>query len=335
MNISFRARQRIRRIAGITAMVLVAVTVVTLCGVLWMQRFVVYTDQGVKLVFERPKNLPQSQLPQQTPAPSVTIHYSDHPFRESLQQLSGYFIDPQDLMDDPDAVRQKLEQLPAGTAVMLDVKGYRGYFYYSTTVGRNTSGSYDISKMDDLIRWLASSDLYVIARMSSLRDFDLAYHDNSCGLAKTSGVLYADNGRYGLGYWLDPANDKVVHYLTQVIRELRDKGFDEVVLQNFCFPDTDSLSFKGDKAAALSNAAADLIAACANESFTVSFASSDPAYVLPEGRCRLYLEDIAPDNAQSAWDAAAVEEKRLYLVFLAPDGDERYEIENGILRPLP
>ena len=129
MNISYRTRQLIRRIAGITAMVLVVVTVVTLCGVLWLQRFVVYTDQGAKLVFDQPKKLPQSQLPQPIPAPSVTIHYSDQPFREGLQQLSGYYIDPQSLMDDPDAVRQKLESLPAGTAVMLDVKGYRGYFY--------------------------------------------------------------------------------------------------------------------------------------------------------------------------------------------------------------
>lgn len=335
MNISYRTRQRIRRTVGIIAMVLAAVTVVTLCGVLWLQRFVVYTDQGAKLVFDQPKDLPQSQLPQPLPTPSVTIHYSDQPFREGLQQLSGYYIDPQDLMDDPDAVRQKLEQLPAGTPVMLDVKGYRGYFYYSTTVGRNTSSSYDISKMDDLIRWLAGSELYVIARMSALRDFDLVWNDSSCGLTKTSGVLYNDRGSYGLGYWLDPTNDRVLHYLTQVIRELRDKGFDEVVLQNFCFPDTDTLSFKGDKAEALSNAAAELMTACTNESFALSFASSDPTFALPEGICRLYLEDITPENAQSAWETAAVEEKRLYLVFVAADSDSRYEIENGILRPLP
>ena len=335
MNISYRTRQLIRRIAGTTAVVLAALTVVTLCSVLWLQRFVVYTDEGAKLVFNQPKKLPQGQLPESTASPSVNIHYSDTPFREGLQQITGYYIDPQELMDDPDAVRQRLEQLPAGTAVMLDVKGYRGYFYYSTTVGRNTSSSYDISRMDDLIRWLAGSDLYVIARMSSLRDFDLAWNDNSCGLTKTSGVLYADEGRYGLGYWLDPTNDKVLHYLTQVIRELRDKGFDEVVLQNFCFPDTDSLAFEGDKAKALSSAAAELITACTNESFTLSFASSDPAYVLPEGLCRLYLEGIAPEDTQAAWDTANLEDKRLYLVFVAPGDDPGYEIENGILRPLP
>ena len=335
MNISYRTRQLIRRITGVTAIVLVAVTVVVLCSVLWLQRFVVYTDEGAKLVFDQPKKLPQSQLPQTAPLPSVTIAYNDTPFRESLQQLSGYYIDSKSLMDDPDAVRQKLEQLPAGTAVLLDVKGYRGYFYYSTSVGRNTSSSYNISKMDDLIRWLVASDLYVIARMSALRDFDVVWNDSSCALNTTSGVPYYDQGEYGLGYWLDPTKEKVMHYLTQVIRELRDKGFDEVVLQNFCFPDSDRLAFKGDPAEALNNAAEELITACSNESFTLSFASNDPNFTLPEGMCRLYLEDIAPENAQSAWDAVSLEEKRLHLVFLALDSDQRYQIENGILRPLP
>ena len=332
MKISYRTRQLIRRICRITATVLVVCLVVSVCAVLWLQRFIVYTDEGAKLVFDRPKDLPSAQFPQHSDAPSVTIHYSDDPFREGLQQLLGYHIDPEELMEDPDTVRLKLEQLPAGTPVLLDVKGYRGYFYYSTAVGRNTSSSYDISKMDELIRWLAESELYVIARMSSLRDFDLVWNDNSCGLRKTSGVLYYDEGRYGLGYWLDPTNEKVMKYLT---KELRDKGFDEVVLQNFCFPASDALDFELDRAQVLADTAADLMTACATDSFTISFSSTDPGFPLPEGRCRLYLEDIDPTDAQSAWENAQVEDKRLNLVFLTPSENTRYEIENGILHPLP
>lgn len=335
MNISYRTRQLIRRICSITAMVLLIAVVVSLCAFLWLQRFVVYTDQGAKLVFDRPRDLPQSQLPQQPDTPAVTIHYSDTPFREGLQQLVGYYIDPQDLMDDPDAVRARLETLPAGTPVLLDVKGYRGYYYYSTRVGLNTSSSYNISKMNELIRWLADSELYVIARMSSLRDFDLVWDDSSCGLTKTSGVLYYDRGSYGLGYWLDPTNDKVMNYLIQTLRELRDLGFDEVVLQNFCFPDTEDLAFSGDKAETLATAAKELMAACAKDSFTISFSSADPGFSLPEGQCRLYLEDVDATGAQSAWESANVENKRLQLVFFAANNDTRYEIENGVLRPLP
>ncbi len=336
MNISYRTRQRIRRICTTALMVVSGVLIVVLCLILWLQRFVVYTDDGAVLKFERPKNLSQSQLPQPADtAPDVTIHFREDPFREGLQQLVGYYIDPQDLMDDPEAVRTRLEGLPAGTPVLLDVKGYRGYFYYSTKVGKTTSSSYDMAKMDAFIRYLADSDLYVIARMSSLRDFDLVWNDNGCGLTMSSGALYYDRGSYGLGYWLDPTDSKVMKYLTDVVRELKDLGFDEVVLQNFCFPDTNELSFKGDRSEALAQAAKTLLAACGSDSFTLSFSSGDPGYALPEGRCRLYLENISPENAQSAWNAAQTEDKRLNLVFVAPSNDQRYDIENGLLLPLP
>ena len=336
MNISYRTRQLIRRCCSVTLTVAVVLLVVALCLILWLQRFVVYTDSGAVLDFSQSKDLPPSQIPQPTDAPpAVTIHYRDDPFREGLQQLSGYYINPEDLMDDPDAVRTRLEALPAGTPVLLDVKGYRGYFYYSTQVGKTTSSSYDMSKMDDFIRYLADSDLYVIAQMSALRDFDLVWNNNTYGLTTTSGVLYYDRSNYGLGYWLDPTNSKVMDYLEDVIKELRDLGFDEVVLQNFCFPSSENLAFKGDRSAAILNAAEDLIAACGSDSFTVSFSSTDPGFILPKGLCRLYLDGIAPEDAQDAWDAAAIADKRLYLVFFAESDDERYDIENGILRPLP
>ncbi len=336
MNISYRTRQLIRRIC-MTALTAAGVLLaVTLCLLVWLQRFVVYTDDGAVLNFDRPKNLPQSQLPEAPgTTPEVTIHYRDDPFREGLQQLNGYYIDPQELMDDPDAVRTRLENLPAGTAVLLDVKGYRGYFYYSTKVGKTTSSSYNMSKMDDLIRYLADSDLYVIARMSALRDYDLVWNNSGCGLTLASGGLYSDQGTYGRGYWLDPTNAAVTKYLTEVIRELDGLGFDEVVLQNFRFPDTNDLSFKGDRNDALMAAAQTLVDGCSSDSFTVSFSSGDPNFSLPEGLCRLYLEDIAPENAQSAWNTAQMDAKRLYLVFIAPDADTRYDIENGLLRPLP
>ena len=336
MNISYRTRQFIRRLCSGILTTVVVLVVVSLCLFLWLQRFVVYTDEGAVIQFDRVRDLPQSQMPQPAAtAPDVTIHYRDDPFREGLQQLSGYYIAPEDLMANPEAVRLQLESLPAGTPVLLDVKGYRGYFYYSTQVGKTTSGSYDMSKMDDFIRYLANSDLYVIARMSSLRDFDLVWNNNTYGLTTSNGALYYDRGSYGLGYWLDPTNYKVMDYLIAVITELRDLGFDEVVLQNFCFPDAEKLSFKGDRAETILSAAQTLVDACCTDSFTLSFSSSDPNFTLPEGLCRLYLEGVAPEDAKKAWNAASMEEKRLYLVFIADTASDAYDIENGILSPLP
>lgn len=333
MILSYRTRQLLRRVGKSMLWGIVVLVISGACLLLWLQRFVVYTDQGAVLDFSRPKQ-GQSQIPQQPSSGTVDIVFDDTPFREGLQQLHGCYIPPEDLMKDPEAVRIQLEALPAGTPVMLDVKGYRGYFYYTTKVGRTTSGSYDMAKMDRFISWLCDSDLYVIARMSALRDFDFAYNNNSCGLTMKNGALYWDRGDYGLGYWLDPADEKVMNYLIQITKELRGLGFDEVMLQNFCFPASGDFTYREDQDAVLLTAAQELLDACSTDAFTVSFASSDPGYVLPEGRCRLLLEGISPADAQSAWEQANVADKRLNLAFLCPSADTRYEIENGILLPL-
>lgn len=334
MAISYRTRQRLRRTGSLVVTILVAAVLVTICLLLWLRRFVVYTDDGVRLDFSR-QELPPAQIPQAPTVPdTVPIIFDDSPFREGLTQLKGYYLNPQDLMKDPAAVQVYLETLPAGTPVMLDLKGYRGYFYYPTNVGLTTSGSFDMSKMDSFLSWLTGSDLYVIARISTLRDFDYAYHDNSVGLALSSGALYSDRGSYGLGYWLNPTSEKVQNYLIQMIKELRNLGIDEVVLQNFCFPETDTIVFEGDKEAALQEAADKIVSACRTDSFTISFSSTDPSYMVPDSSCRLYLEGISAADAKYAWDKVQLEDKRLQLVFITSGTDTRYEIENGVMQTL-
>lgn len=338
MNISYRTRQTLRRSLSIAAAVIGIALAMFLCLILWLQRFVVYTDHGVILDFDR-QNAGQAQLPQQSQVlPSVTIRYDESPFLEDLQQLSGYYIPEEDLMKktgkDLQEIIDALEQLPEGTPIMLDIKGYRGYFFYTTQAGDHTSGLYDMDKMDQLLRYLAESDLYVIARMSSLRDFVAVYDNSSWGLTTTSGSLYSDQGDYGIGYWLDPGSNTVQNYLIDILGELKAKGFDEVILQNFCYPDTEELSFQGDRAEALNQLAQKLMDSCAGEDFVISFSSEDPGFTLPEGRCRLYLENISAEDAQAVWERVSVEEKRQNLVFIISDSDSRYNIENGILRPL-
>lgn len=339
MNLSYRTRHALRRTFSAIGVVLAIALVLFLCLILWLHRFVVYTDEGVILDFSRREQI-AGELPQ-APAqlPSVSLDYSDTPFQEGLQQLSGYYVTKADLKD-PQAVLEKLKLLPAGTTVMLDVKGYRGYFYYSTALGESYGQSkLDVKGVDELIAYLAQSDLYVVARMSSLWDFVTVWNDSSYGLTTASHSLYSDNGdpdsgESGIGYWLDPTLAATQNHLIGVINELKALGFDEVVLDNFRFPNTENLSFSGDRAEALTQCALVLTQACAQENFVVSFCSDDPAFALPNEQSRLYLKNIAPENAQSAWEQAAVADKRTGLVFLAVGGDTRYDIENGILQPL-
>lgn len=333
MLIAFRTRQNLRRVFSVGVTVLLALLILMSCLLAWMQRFVVYTRDGAVLDFDRAAG-GQAKLPNDAlQLPSVTVQYSDSAYREGLRYLSGYYI-PESALKDTASVLEKLRQLPAGTPVMIDLKAYRGYFFYSTSVGAHTTGLYDITKVDELIRYLTQSDLYVIARVSSLRDYVTAAENNAYGLKTASGALYADTGDYGLGYWLDPTSSSVQSYLISIVNELKNKGFDEVVLQNFRFPSSSELAFSGDRQEALGACAEKIVAACAENDFAVSFCTDDAAAFQLPTNSRLYLENIAAEDASDVWEQVAVSEKRQYLVFIAPNYDTRYDIENGILRPL-
>ncbi len=333
MMIAYRTRQSLRRAFSVGATIVIVLILLASCLLVWMQRFVVYTRDGAVLDFDRAAG-GQTKLPNDAlQLPNVTVQYGDGAYREGLSYLSGYYI-AESALKDPQSVMEKLKQLPAGTPVMIDLKAYRGYFFYSTSVGAHTTGLYDITKVDELVRYLTQSDLYVIARVSALRDYVTAAENNAYGLKTAAGALYADSGNYGVGHWLDPTSASVQSYLISVVNELKNKGFDEVVLQNFRYPDTTALAFTGDRQEALSACAEKIVAACADSDFAVGFCTDDASAFTPPTNCRLYLENIAAEDAQSAWEQTGIQEKRQYLVFIAPNLDTRYDIENGILRPL-
>lgn len=338
MSISYRTKQTLRRGFSLAGTIVAATAVVLICLLLWLQRFVVYTDMGARLDFDRSLSA-RPQLPEPIELPAVSLTYADGDYQQQLQQLRGYYITEAALqaIDSEEALQdmlKKLHQLPAGTPVYLTLKNYRGYFFYSSAVSNHISVLYKTELMDALLRELRQSDLYLIAAVPAFWDYAAVVDVPSRGLKTASGSLYADSGAHSTGHWLDPSSDSVQSYLAAVINELKNKGFDEVVLTHFCFPDSDTVVFDGDRQAALKQCADALLSACADETFTLSFASDDPAFSLPEGRCRLYLTNVAPENAQAAQALAAVEDKRRYLVFLATETDSRYDLENGVLWPL-
>ena len=120
--------------------------------------------------------------------------------------------------------------------------------------------------------------------------------------------------------------------LAQIVSELMDLGFDEVVFEEFRFPDTDKIVFKADKKEALVKAAQTLVTACATESFAVSFVQ-ERDFALPTGRSRLYLEGVTAAEVASIAQQAQVADPALNLLFLTEVHDTRFEIAS-VLRPL-
>ena len=113
----------------------------------------------------------------------------------------------------------------------------------------------------------------------------------------------------------------------------RERGFDEVVWTDFRIPDSGSIAYTAaaSKDAILRQAARQL-ASCASQSFTVSFSDSGD-FPLPTGQTRLYLENIAPEQAAGTAEACAVSDSSAQVVFLTASQDPRFDAYS-VLRPL-
>lgn len=337
MNLSYRARRTLVRLGkGAIALTVIAI-LAWVCWIIWVGRYIVYTPSGAKLDFSlAPIPVGEEAAPPGS-LPEVQIHYNEPeldiapPVAEKTS-IQGYYIDFEDLKTDISAVKTKLETLPAGTAVMLDVKNIKGYFHYSTTVGKTTSKDVDIAQMDALIQYLANSSLHVIARIPAFRDWEYGLNNVPSGLPKKdgNGSLWMDDSNC---YWLDPTDDEALDYLLRITVELRSLGFDEVVYTDFRFPNTDKIIFEGDKYQALANAAAQLANACTTDRFCVSFMSASPDFPLPEGNCRVYLQDVAAADAETIANQVPTDDPKLHVLFMTTVNDTRFN-EFCVLRPL-
>ena len=337
MNISYRTRRVFRRLGKTIVILAIAAIVAWLCWIIWVGRYIVYTPDGAKLNFDLGA-IPEGVLAvPPTDGEDIDIFYDEPQIDVTIPvvektSIRGYYIDFEDLKTDIAAVKAKLEKLPAGTAVLLDVKNIKGYFHYSTSVGTTTSKDVDTAQMDALIEYLANSDLYAIARIPAFRDWEYGLNHVPSGLPKKggNGSLWMDDSNC---YWLDPTDEDALNYLLRITVELRSLGFDEVVYTDFRFPNTDKIIFEGDKSQAIAEAAATLATACTTDRFCISFMSSTPTFQLPEGNCRLYLQDVAAADVESVASQVPTDEPKLHVLFMTTVNDTRFD-DYCVLRPL-
>lgn len=335
MAIPYRTRRSLGRFGVVLLVLLLVILLVTLCWMLWLGRFVVYTDNGVYFDFDR-SSLDISGQRAEPPAPkeTVSIYYNEGEnavdVNQELTQLSGYYISSADLKGDLSQLKEQIDQLPPEMAIMVEVKNIRGEFNYATAVGDYYNESVSLSDVEDFLAYLNRSGRYVIASVPAFQDRMYGLNNVDEGLFSTAGAfLYMDD----LGcYWLNPSREKVIGYLAQIATELRTMGFDEVVFDQFLFPDSQYYRFDGNKTQALSKAAATLVETCGSKNFAVSFASTQDLE-LPEGRCRLYLRNVDAGQVDNVMEAVTVPDLTIHLVFLTEFHDTRYD-ECGALRPI-
>lgn len=333
-KITYRAKERLTRGGIIALCVVLALLVVWSGWMVWLGRYAVYADGRVYFDFDRLTTENAVEV-RPTEAQRVDIQYdlTDEYSEASteLTQLSGYYATVDDLVNDLDGVVSSISQLPAGSAVMLDLKSIYGVYLYSSDAAEdNISTQADIDSIDTIISELTGMDYYVIARMPALRDraFGLAHPSN--GLSSTQGAyLWYDENNC---YWLDPTKAGTLEYLMEITDELEDLGFDEVVFTDFRFPDTENIVFTTSKYEALAQAARQLVEVCATDTFAVSFESGDPTFPLPSGRSRLYMTGVDAADVQDVAASVSAADKYINLVFVTDSFDTRFT-GYSIMRP--
>ena len=338
MAIPYRTRQRLQRLGTLGLALLVLFLFSWLCWVIWVERYIIYTEDGAVIDFDLPAKLPQGEIAQRPdPGDGPEIHYNEGEnavnTSTDLLQLSGYYISYDLLKNDLEGVKEKVSALPTNTPVMIDVKGGYGSFFYSSELGEAIiSQSVDVAEIDALIDLMNSKNLYLIARLPAFQDYTFALNHVSSGIPFTGGggALWMDDEGC---YWLKPKDSATIGWLTSIILELRGRGFDEVLLDEFWVPTAQRVNYTGDAAADLAEAASRLLTNVTTNSFTLSFNVSAASFPLPEGRCRMYLNNIPARDVEITASQATITDPKIRLVFIADSNDTRFD-SYGVLRTL-
>lgn len=340
MNLTYRTKRRLYRAGLIGAILLLVIILVGFCWVIWLERYIVYSRDGATLNFDVVDTPGAGQLAMPpSVGETVPIYVNEGldaiDLTRELQQLKGYYIDGDMLQNDVAAVREMAATLPSGAAVMVELKSIWGQFNYSSTVSSQTpSNRLDTLQVDKLITDITSRNLYTIALIPAFRDryFFLKNNSNtSLGLpVKGKGYLWQDNDNC---YWFDPSDPGTIPWLKEIVTELKSLGFDEVVFSEFRIPDTDRIVFKEDRRESIKKAAQSLVNSCSTESFTVSFLVDDSTFPVPEGRSRIYMNNVGPKNVDAVVAKLNMVTPDAKLVFMCTTNDTRYD-QYGVMRPI-
>lgn len=336
-NLTFTAKRRLQRAGLITAIVLMVAILVWFCWVIWLERYVVFSREGATINLELPERMAGGQVA----APpvldeTIPIYINEGSdainLNAELERISGFYVDQDLLIEDIQSVKDVIVTLPADTAVLLELKNIYGRFNYTSSLTDAVLASnIDTVAVDGLISEITSRNLYAIALVPAFRERSFVLKRNAYFLKDSNGYGWEDNQNC---YWLDPTDTGTLNWLIQIVEELRTLGFDEVVFTEFRFPDSDRIRFSEDRTAAIQAAANKLVETCGSSNFTVSFATNDTAFKLPEGgHSRIYLENVGAKDADAAAAKIEVPNQEANLVFLATSTDTRYD-KYSALRPI-
>ncbi len=228
--------------------------IITLLVVLFygLQKYAIINDDGVKVSFseaeltDEPESEPTdtAELSFDTVVPEIVFEAPDYSRIEAtagkrVKALRAIYLKAEDIS--LESLQEAAGKLVDGNALMLEMKPRSGQLVWNSSssiavsYGLSTDTEFSNS-LPDVIPLLKEredgKEVYMVAQISCFVDNLLATRSTQYALRTEAGLNYTDD----FGTWLDPYNSELRNYIVELIRELYDMGFDEVVLADVMHP---------------------------------------------------------------------------------------------------
>lgn len=238
----YRGRRTLTDILRLIATVLAILVILVGAGLFFGQRYIVYTDEGLKLdipFFQR------EDKPTQEPGSMSILEVPGSSADQSKEQAP-----PVEEPDEPQADYMRAAQLPVadvlnGTAaqkleeqqadaLILEMKAQSGKLSWVSEekLAKLAKANPADDSVNEALRQWNAGDVYTIARVSCFRDDSLPYYCNRVALRTENGNWRDEAGMRHL----DPTDREAQEYIAGLCAELAQLGFDEIVLEYCTYP---------------------------------------------------------------------------------------------------
>ena len=318
---TYRQKLLLKRLLITLGILLVVALLVLLIGFSYLGRYVVYTENGAHFSFSQDTTAEetlQAQAPVSGPENPVLVT------GDSILEDFALADDEAIVLEDYEVNGLIVDYDTLKDGSTLNAIDFTETEYNTLVLELRANGSeiLNTEPVQTLMNRAESQEVHLIAMMSCLDDREYALEHHKQALPIEGGALWVSSGG---SYWLTPTNEEVQDYLVYMILTLSEMGFDEVILNNFYFPESDYIVYdtgESTRAELMAQAYQD-VANTIGSRCTLGLFVSDPdaghqAFDYAE---HLYVYMSSGSDASDYSDA----NPDRYIVYITDSHDTRFE----------
>lgn len=252
----YRGRTRFGRLVTVLAFVVIFAVIIFVALFYYLQQYIVYDKDTLRLDVPFLRVEGEGDVSLSNDMPVLTTLSPDEVeiviatpdlseletgAGEDLEILRAKYVYAENVSGT--ALTLLAADMPTATvsAIVIELKTPDGNLAYASSVP--LASSYGVNGTEDIsgaVAALGDKGIYLVAELSCLVDDAMATRNAPLALKSAASGSAVTDAR---GSWLDPYNRDARGYITDLIAELAEMGFDEVLLTNVAQPDRDDVKY--------------------------------------------------------------------------------------------